>query len=87
VYVGVYDPDTTWPHHDAFLREVALRPSLGYCAHEGRREFAESADMLASRPELTRALVTHRFPIDDAPEAFRVAQDKSKGVFRVAVEL
>jgi threonine dehydrogenase-like Zn-dependent dehydrogenase len=86
VYVGVYDPDTTWPHHEAFLREVALRPSLGYCGHDGRREFAESAGMLASRPELAPMLITHRFSIDDAPEAYRVAADKSQGVFRVVVE-
>jgi len=31
-------------------------------------------------------LITHRFPIEDAGEAFRLAQDKSKGVFRVVVE-
>jgi threonine dehydrogenase-like Zn-dependent dehydrogenase len=86
VYVGVYDPDTTWPHQDAFMREVALRPSLGYGGHDGRREFAEAAQMLAARPELARMLITHRFPIEDAPEAFRVARDKSKGVFRVVVE-
>ncbi len=86
VHLGVYDPDTTWPHHDAFSREIALRPSLGYCGHHGRREFAEAADMLASRPELARMLITHRFPIEDAPEAFRVAQEKSRGVFRVVVE-
>jgi threonine dehydrogenase-like Zn-dependent dehydrogenase len=86
VHLGVYPADTTWPLHEAFLREVALRPSLGYCGHHGRREFAEVADMLASRPELAQMLITHRFPIDDAPEAFRVAQDRSKGVFRVVVE-
>jgi threonine dehydrogenase-like Zn-dependent dehydrogenase len=42
--------------------------------------------MLAGRPELAQMLITHRFPIEDAPEAFRVAADKSKGVFRVVVE-
>jgi threonine dehydrogenase-like Zn-dependent dehydrogenase len=68
------------------MKEVALRPSLGYCAHEGRREFAEAADMLAGRPELAQTLLTHRFPLEDAPEAFRVARDKSKGVFRVVIE-
>ena len=68
------------------MREIALRPSLGYCGHHGRREFAEAAEMLVSRPELAQMLITHRFPIEDAPEAFRVAQDKSKGVFRVVVE-
>jgi len=42
--------------------------------------------MLAARPELVDTLITHRFPIDDAPEAFRVASDRSQGVFRVVVE-
>lgn len=85
VYVGVYN-DVDWPHSAAFIKEVGMRPSLGYCAHQGRREFAEAADMLAGRPELVDTLITHRFPIEDAAEAFRVAQDKSKGVFRVVVE-
>jgi threonine dehydrogenase-like Zn-dependent dehydrogenase len=31
-------------------------------------------------------LITHRFPIEDAVEAFGLAQDKSKGMFRVLVE-
>ncbi len=86
VHLGVYDPGVAWPMHELFMKEVALRPSLGYCGHHGRREFAESADLLASRPELTEMLITHRFPMEDAPEAFRVAQDRSAGVFRVVVE-
>jgi threonine dehydrogenase-like Zn-dependent dehydrogenase len=85
VHLGVYG-DITWPLQDAFMKEVALRPSLGYCGHGGRREFDESADMLVARPELAKILVTHRFPIEDAPDAFRVAEDRHKGVFRVAVE-
>jgi len=85
VYVGVYG-DVTWPHAQAFMKEVALRPSLGYCGHHGHREFSEAAAMLASRPDLPAMLITHRFPIEDAQEAFRVAQDRSKGVFRVVVE-
>ncbi len=86
VHLGVYDPAVVWPMHELFMKEVALRPSLGYCGHHGRREFAESADLLASRPELAEMLITHRFPMEDAPEAFRVAQDRSAGVFRVIVE-
>jgi threonine dehydrogenase-like Zn-dependent dehydrogenase len=85
VHLGVYG-DIRWPMQEAFTKEVALRPSLGYCGHHGRREFDESADMLASRPELVRTLITHRFPIEDATEAFRVAKDRSQGVFRVIVE-
>lgn len=86
VHLGLYEPGTVWPMDAAFVKEVALRPSLGYCSHYRRRDFAEAADLLAARPELTSTLITHRFPIEDAVEAFRVAQDKSKGVFRVVVE-
>jgi 2-desacetyl-2-hydroxyethyl bacteriochlorophyllide A dehydrogenase len=87
VHLGSYAPGTAWPMDAAFAKEVALRPSLGYCSHRGRRrDFAEAADLLAARPELTSTLITHRFPIEDAVEAFRVAQDKSVGVFRVVVE-
>ena len=87
VHLGLYDPGTAWPMDAAFIKEVTLRPSLGYCSHYGyRRDFAEAADLLAARPELTSTLITHRFPIEDAVEAFRLAQDKSKGVFRVVVE-
>ena len=85
VHVGLYG-EIRWPHRQAFAKEVALRPALGYCGHQERREFAEAADMLAARPDLPNMLITHRFPIEDAPEAFRVAQDRSKGVFRVMVE-
>jgi threonine dehydrogenase-like Zn-dependent dehydrogenase len=87
VHLGAYPPGTAWPMDAAFGREVTLRPSLGYCSHRGRRkDFVEAADLLAGRPELTETLVTHRFPIEDAVEAFRVAQHKSEGVFRVVVE-
>jgi 2-desacetyl-2-hydroxyethyl bacteriochlorophyllide A dehydrogenase len=85
IHVGVYG-DISWPHGQAFRKEVGLRPSLGYASHHGRREFREAADMLAGRPELGDILITHRYPMQEAPEAFRVARDRSQGVFRVVVE-
>ena len=85
VYMGVFD-DIAWPSGESFMKEVAIRPSLGYSGHNGQREFAEAADMLASRPELARTLITHRFPIEDAVEAFRVAQDRTAKSFRVVIE-
>jgi 2-desacetyl-2-hydroxyethyl bacteriochlorophyllide A dehydrogenase len=69
-----------------FNREARIIPSLGYCAHGDGREMQEAAAMLAADPDIVRALITHRFPLEDAAEAFRVAGDKSLGAIRVVVE-
>ena len=61
-------------------------PALGYCRHGHGRDFDDAARLLAGTPDLVDALVTHRFPIEDAAEAFRVASDKSTGALRVVVE-
>ncbi|CUU58437.1 2-desacetyl-2-hydroxyethyl bacteriochlorophyllide A dehydrogenase [Parafrankia irregularis] len=69
-----------------FHREARLLPSMGYCAHETGREMADAAAMLAADPEIARTLITHRFPLEDAAEAFRVAADREAGALRVVVQ-
>ena len=61
-------------------------PSLGFCRHGGRKDYESATDMLAQRPKLADSLITHRFPIKDAAEAFPVAADKSSGALRVVLE-
>lgn len=86
VVLGVYPPEVVWPQRECFLKELRIVPSLGYCRHGARRDYQDAAQMLAGRPELAESLITHRFPIDDAAEAFRVAADKSSGALRVVLE-
>ena len=69
-----------------FHREASIVPSLGYCRHDGGREMEDAAQMLADDPEITRSVITHRFPMEDAAEAFRVAGDRSAGAIRVVIE-
>ena len=69
-----------------FHREARIIPSLGYCRHEGVREMEDVAEMLADDPEIVRTLITHRYPIEDAAEAFRVAGDRASGAIRVVIE-
>lgn len=69
-----------------FQHEARLIPSLGYCAHDGVREMEEAAAMLALQPEIVDTVITHRFPIEDAEEAFRVASDRASGAIRVVIE-
>ena len=85
VVLGVYD-DVGWPQHECFIKEIRTIPSLAFCRDEGGSDYLSAATMLAQRPELVDSLITHRFPIEDATEAFRVAADKSTGALRVVIE-
>jgi threonine dehydrogenase-like Zn-dependent dehydrogenase len=44
------------------------------------------AHLLAARPEIPATVLTHRFPIDAAAEAFRVAADRASGAIKVVIE-
>jgi 2-desacetyl-2-hydroxyethyl bacteriochlorophyllide A dehydrogenase len=86
VVLGVHFGPVKLDWMPLFNREARLIPSLGYCAHDGVREMEEAATMLAEDPEIAGTVITHRFALDDASEAFRVAADKSSGAIRVVIE-
>ncbi len=72
-------------------KEVRIVPSAmyGHTDHVhggGASEFETAAALLAARPEVVDALVHHRFGLDDAPEAFRVAGDRAAGAIKVLLE-
>jgi threonine dehydrogenase-like Zn-dependent dehydrogenase len=56
-----------------------------YGHHHGKREFAEAVDVLAARPDIATSLITHRFALVDAAEAFRVAGDRASGAIKVVL--
>jgi threonine dehydrogenase-like Zn-dependent dehydrogenase len=68
------------------LKEISLVPAFTYGHHQSRREFDAAVDILAARPEIADAMITHRFSLDDAPDAFAVAADRAAGAIKVVLE-
>lgn len=88
VVLAVYGtPAMPMPFLPAFMKELRVVHSMAYCRHAGGRDVELGAAMLAARPEIAEAVITHRFPIDDAAEAFRVAADRRAGAIKVVVDV
>jgi 2-desacetyl-2-hydroxyethyl bacteriochlorophyllide A dehydrogenase len=64
-------------------KEVRLLGSLCYgAAIDQRRDFALAIDLLCAGAVEGAALITHRYPLSRAPEAFATALDKGSGVIK-----
>jgi len=83
---GIYWGPLAMPGLAMCLKEVSLCPTMLYGRHAGGRDADAAAALLAATPELPRALITHRFPLDAAREAFAVAADKKSGAIKVVLE-
>ena len=68
------------------LKEVEVLPSMMYC-DRGRSDFVRAAEILARQSSIASTLLTHRFPLDAAQEAFDVARDRSGGTIKVAFDI
>jgi len=67
------------------IKEVTLVPSFTYGHHHGVSEFEDAIGVLGAVPDLPDVLITHRFPLDNAAEAFRVAGDRTTGAIKVVL--
>jgi threonine dehydrogenase-like Zn-dependent dehydrogenase len=70
---------------DFQVKEATLVPSFTYGHHHGACEFEEAARVLADNPDLPGATITHHFSLDDATDAFRVADDHGAGAIKVVL--
>ena len=86
VIPGIYWGPVALPGLAMCLKQVSLCPTTLYGRHAGGRDVDNAAALLATTPALAPTLVTHRFPLDAAAEAFDAAASRSSGAIKVIIE-
>jgi len=67
-------------------KELTVYNAMAYSHHDGGSDFGTAVELLAARPEIADTLITRRFPLDEAAEAFRAAADRASGAIKVVLE-
>ena len=83
---GFAQGDRRIPGMGFLLNELTIVGCSCYDNASGGHEFTRAAAVLAADPDIAAAVITHRFPLSDAPEAFRVAADRASGAIKVVLE-
>ncbi len=86
VSVASYWEGMVLPGFSLCLKEVTLIPASLYARVGASRDVDVAASILAANPEIARTLITHRFPLEGAVEAFETAADRASGVIKVVLE-
>lgn len=84
--VGVATEDRRVPGIPFVMNELTMVGCNCYDNGSGGHEFARAAGVLADDPEIAAAVITHRFALAEAPEAFRIAAGRSGGAIKVVLE-
>jgi threonine dehydrogenase-like Zn-dependent dehydrogenase len=86
VLLGVFPQTLPVPGVATLVSELTWIGAMAYGrGADGVRDVEHAAALLAADPEIARTLITHRFPLDDAVEAVRVAGDRASGAIKVSL--
>lgn len=84
--VGMPKGDLLVPGIRFVMNELTMVGCNCYDNSAGVGDVTEAAAALAADPTIAASVITHRFPLEAAPEAFRVAADRAGGAIKVVLE-
>lgn len=74
------------PGFEVAAREIEMVISNMYGQAGTLRDVDAAAHILGAREEVADALITHRFPLSEAPAAFEQSRDRKGGAIKVVLE-
>ncbi len=83
--VGSYWTPVAFPGFAVCMKEIDVIPASLYGRTGAMRDIDAAAALLAATPELPRAIITHRFPLEAAVEAFATAAGRKSGAIKVVL--
>jgi 2-desacetyl-2-hydroxyethyl bacteriochlorophyllide A dehydrogenase len=84
--LGTYWSGMQMPGVPLCMKEIRVLPSSMYARDGMVRDFDVAAGLLAARPAIADALITHRFSLDEAVQAFATARNRAAGAIKVVLE-
>ena len=84
--LSIHWEPTPGPGVGLWMKEVRLIHSMTYHRSGNERDVDVAARLLHESPEIGPAIITHRFPLDAATEAFACARDRAAGSIKVVLE-
>jgi threonine dehydrogenase-like Zn-dependent dehydrogenase len=84
--LATYWDGVTLPAFEVSMKALRIYASFMYDRQGLVRDVDIAAHVLAQRPELPGILITHRLPLDAAPEAFAIAANRQAGAIKVVLE-
>lgn len=83
VITGLFEDTPRFNPLVMLIKEVRMVASMVYNHRGPESDFATALDILASRGQELRSLVTHEFGLAEAQRAFETAADKKSGAIKV----
>lgn len=84
--LGTYWDGLDFPHYAVAQKNLTIFATMMYARSGVGRDCELAAALLAGNPEIARSLISHRFPLEEAPKAFEIARDREAGSIKVVLE-